>query len=456
MLVFLLLLWPGTWSGDDLAILDIIKLYNQWYGWQHWLSGSYWNMLLQILPFPGGGILLQNVIISVCVAFSVIKLEQIFGIGRLKWNWADALVKVIPFLLPPVIMYQFSGYRIGLYIYLELVLLLMFVRGEKKWSFLYLLLFCVLSVIVASWRPESFFYLLCACMVLLLSNKKVIPTAGKLVGIVIIAIGFVKVGNLQNAELGYSDDYKLVCLMNPVVELVRTADVWEDAALLADVDKVINLSILDVYSNRGGLSMYFSVADTVRHGYTEEEFKDFVRAFVKLSIKYPKTVIAERWSVFVQSSGITGETWRNVEKSAILYDEDFADSDKNPLVDVPAWEGWLATEPVSVPIRKGFIWLLGYGSFDGTQNLWNNIWQRLVWNALIPIVILIFAWIRLLIKREWALFGICTAVVIRIPIVILTEPSEAFMYLLSFYLLGYVYLVYSLLAYRSRKKERKV
>ena len=80
----LLIVWPGTWSWDDLWTLDVIKHYSEFNAWQHIITGLYQDVMLQILPFPGGIIFLQNVIISICVAFSITKLEKIFPLFRIK------------------------------------------------------------------------------------------------------------------------------------------------------------------------------------------------------------------------------------------------------------------------------------------------------------------------------------------------------------------------------------
>lgn len=161
MMFFLLIVWPGTWAWDDLNTLNKISTYEGWNPWQHILTGIYQDILLQILPFPGGIILLQNVIISVCVAFVVTKLESSFDIGRLRNPVIDSMVKLFPFFTPPLLLYQFSGYRMGMYVYLELVVLVMLICAWKEpvtWSWTQLLLFSALSVIIASWRTESFFY----------------------------------------------------------------------------------------------------------------------------------------------------------------------------------------------------------------------------------------------------------------------------------------------------------
>lgn len=92
---------------------------------------------------------------------------------------------------------------------------------------------------------------------------------------------------------------------------------------------------------------------------------------------------------------------------------------------------------------------------DGSNIL---VFQKVIWNACIPLITLLYVWFKLLIKRKWYLWGVCTAVLIRVPVVILTEPAPMIMYFLSFYFLGYVCLVYMLLtgwSNRDRGRERK-
>ena len=102
-LVYQLLLWPGTWSWDDIFTLERISTYESWDPWQHILTGAYDTVLLNVLPFPGGLIFLQNILVSVCVAFIVAKLESTFRLPKIPLWPVDTLVKVLPFLLPPVL-----------------------------------------------------------------------------------------------------------------------------------------------------------------------------------------------------------------------------------------------------------------------------------------------------------------------------------------------------------------
>lgn len=449
MMLLLLLLWPGTWAWDDLGTLNAISSYGGWASWQNIITGVYQDVLLQVLPFPGGIILLQNIIIALCVAFSVTKLESIFEIKRLKHNGLDVFVRILPFLLPPVLMYQFSGYRMGLYVYLELVMLVMLIsagKDKKEWDWKWMLLFSFLCVIVSSWRTESFFYIPAVCILIAFNKRNVISRKKKIVCIIILITGFVGVNQFQNRALGNSN-YGVISLMRPCVELVRAADYQEDKELLDDIDKIASLEVIHNNPTADGEDLYWSFG-VVRNGYTNEDYSSFLKAFVKLSLKYPKIVIAERWDLFIRGSGITGKTATNVERASKLFDIESV----NYHAEAAFQKGWVANSPVFKNIRKETIEILGMTLNDSALM---EAFRRVIWNAIIPILILIYAWIKLLIKKKWYLLGICTAVLIRVPVVILTEPSGWIMYLLSFYFLGYVYLVYKILIYWSNKKREK-
>lgn len=449
MMCFLLILWPGIWAWDDIWTLDRLSHYDQWDAWQHVITGVYQDVLLQMLPFPGGVILLQNVIISLCVAFVVTKLEIIFGIGMMKNKALDIVVKLLPFLLPPVLSYQFSGYRIGLYVYLELVMLVMMIgvqNDKKEWNIGYLSLFCVLGTLSAVWRTESFFYLPCALLIVVFADKRVLSSRKKMLCILMLTVGLKTLNTLQSNELGNAN-YQVVSLIRPCTELVKAADDREDADVLGDIDRVINLEVIHSNPTMNGEALYFNTA-VVRADYKDEDYKVFLKAFIKLSIKYPKVVMAERWNVFINGSGINGACVTN-GSSATLFEVENENAAAKFMQNVD----WVANKPVFKTARKTLINALGMRirKEDGT---YLGVLQRLVWNSIIPELILLYAWLKLLIRKKWRWLGICTAILIRIPVVILTQPAHWFMYMLSFYFLGYVFLIYGILAFWNVHKKQ--
>lgn len=457
MMMLLLVLWPGTWAWDDIWTLNAISTYGQWHAWQHVLTGIYYDVLLQILPFPGGIIFLQNVIISVCVAFVVTKLEYSFRIKRVKNVVVDIVVKLVPFMAPPILMYQFSGYRMGIYVYLELVMLVIFIttwKDKQEWSLKLLLFVSVLCVIVAAWRTESFLYIPLFCLLSIFNKNVIVSNKRKVLSITICLIGFLGLNQLQNSELGDSN-YKVISLLCPCAELVRAADSEADAKELAMIDKVADLEVIRDNPSLNGNALYWSTGcvrnlnDDPEDDYTEDDYKEFLKGVVKLSLKYPDVVASERWNIFIKGSGITGESSNNVNNAAALFEPD----NGNSAAETTFAKGWVAYSPVYKRIRHLAISTLGIRKNDGTVIEWL---YRIVWNAIIPEVILLYAWIKMLIKKKWFLAGIGTVVLGKLVLVALTQPCSMIMYLLSFYLLGYVFLVYAILVHWTERKNKEI
>lgn len=454
MMLFLLIVWPGTWAYDDLWTLVGISSYTMWNPWQHILSGAYQSVLLQILPFPGGIIFLQNVIVSLCVAFTVVKLEQVLKLPIIRNKVIDIGIKLFPFLLPPVIMYQFSGYRIGLYVYLELTMIVILTDVKisgRKWNWDYLLLFVFLCAVVSTWRTESFVYVPVISILLCSLPKTVLAYRRKVISIGLILIGFMGIGRFQKWALGDAN-YEVMSLMRPCAELVRNADPIADADSLRAIDKVADVKVIMDSPWANGESLYWSTP-CIRNrnadpsdDYTSDDYKSFQKAVMQLALKYPTVVAAERFNLFIDGSGINGRSTANVDYTSRLYDPDTGNEAARNVLE----KGWFASYPAFKDFRKVFI--RTFGMINGDSGLIRAL-RRVVWNAIIPELILFYAWVKACCKKKWYFAGILTAILAKLAIIVLTQPSDWFMYVLSFYLLGYVAVVFGGLSYYEKLQK---
>lgn len=444
IMLLLVALWPGTWSLDDAFDLIAEQSYD-WTAWQHILTGIYQQVLLQILPFPGGIILLQNVGIALCVAFVITKLEYSFAIPTFGNKFIDTFIKLLPFLTPPVLMYQFSGYRMGLYVYIELAMLVAWlctIKEQQEWRWQYIILFSVLCAVTAVWRTESLFYIPFICVSMFFTKKEVLPKLKKVICILLILCIYFGINHVQTEKLG-NNSYKLVSILNPCVELIRVADPETDKAILDDLSVTLNMDVIYGNPNRKGTALY---PDIVQPEHTDEDYHKSLKAFVKLCLKYPQIVIRERTTLFIQASGITGESVTNMGRTYNFYDSDSEAEASGAIKEA----GWIADQPAFPVMRKRLIYLLNMRIGEHVSVLY-----RIVWNVVIPIIVLLFAWCILLKNKQWWSFIVATAVLVRVPVVFLTEPSGWLMYWLSFYFIGYVVLVYGLLYYRGNYLRRK-
>jgi len=451
MMLLTLFLWPGTWIWDDLSTLFAIEGYTTFHPWQHIITSIYQCVLLQVLPFPGGIILLQQLIISVTTAFIVVQIERTFNIKRLRLALPDILLKLIPFLLPPVLMYQFSGYRIGLYIYLELAMLVMLLSASSSdapWTWGRCLLFCFLAVVASTWRTESLVYIPFICLCLILRRKKLLNVRC-VTCLVLIVAGFLGMNRWQSAEQG-NNDYLLISLLRPGAVLVRAADPETDADELEAIDKVMDVQIILDNPGMHGEALYWNTPvlrnsnGDAEDDYTDAEYSEFMKAFIKLSLKHPGPVFDERWNIFVATSNIDGRATMNVCDSAFLFES----WNTNQIAKNAFARGWYAFSPVFKEARVSLINLLKGCAPDSGPGPEAN---RIIWNSAVPILILTLGWICLAVRRKWYAFIVASAVVLKIPVVILTEPSRMFMYLLSFYFLGYVCLTFAIWMLVGRK-----
>ncbi|WP_028234390.1 hypothetical protein [Pseudobutyrivibrio sp. MD2005] len=439
MLIYGIILWPGTWSWDDLMTLHTIDTYESFFPWQGIITGVYQDLLLQVLPFPGGIIILQNIIISMCVSAIVLSIERIFKVV-VSGNWViDTIVKLLPFfILPPVIMYQFSGYRMGIYVYLELFVLVKLIEintEHYRWSWGNIILLAAVCVIVAIWRTESLIYIPFVILLLLISRQQPAVIRKKIVCIVLICLGSFGLNSWQKTEL-VNSNYEIISLLCPSAELVRAADINDDAELLNTIDKVTDIKVILTNPQYDGERLYWRT-NCVRDGYSKEEYRNYIKAIVKLSLKYPKVVSVERLNKFIIATNLNGRTVYN-DDSAYIFDED---CDNEQQLEAYT-KNWFAYRPILYKTRTIVINILSSKTIDGERI---QSVCRVVWNGLIPILIIIYTWIKLFVKKKWYYWVLCSSMVFKILIVFLTEPAGWLMYFLSAYLVGYLIFIYGLI-----------
>lgn len=440
LLVLLVFLWPGAWAWDDIWTLNAIQWYSFFYPWQNVITGIYYDLMMQFLPFPGGIILMQVMIISLCVAYTAAGLEQTFDLYVDKWPATDIFLKLLPFLFMPVLIYNFSGYRAALATHLEIVLIVTLIRSikdNKEWKVTELTAFGALTLIVSSWRTESFVYM-GLVLVLFLICKRICNLKIRIIYAVVLLLAFFGIHKYQANELG-TGDYKLVSLMGQCGELVRAADDDLYGDEISKIDKVVSVDIIRANPGTDGSMLYF-VLHAVRDGYSEADYSDFMHALIRLSLRYPHVLINERWKTFINAVGFTG-LHDNITMSAGLFDEGSQGlrffTDKDMIASFPPFPG----------LRSSLIRILCCERDDGTPIL---LLQKIIWNAALPMLALTVSFIFLLIKKKWRYLLIFAVALCKLCIVTVTQPAGTFMYIYPFYLLGYILIVYWLL-YKRRK-----
>ena len=433
--LILVFLWPGTWSWDDIGVLASARYYDV-LPWQHSMSSFFHNLFLQLIPRPGGLILVQLVIAAVIVSYALAEAEDVFFAGRYLTGSAiaDALIKLIPFLLPPVILYQYSGFRMGLYIYLEIFVMafiLCMLKKPKDISLPMLFIFGLASGIISIWRSEGFLYAPAVAAIILTQKKDSLVLKKKLFTLAVLFVSMFVMSSFHKAKLGNSD-YSVVTFLRPLAEVVRAADPVKDADLLEDIEKVVHTDVILENPGVDGENLLWK-HDLEITEYTPEEYSAFMKAFAGLCMRYPKAFAKERIKVFIDTSAIHGRTNpTNVMDTYNLFDPQEMNTNQEEFNE---WDISF-NRPVSEELRRKAILFLACLRSDFSE----RITYRLVWDTIIPIMVIAAAWIWMLVKKRWRALIAFSAVAFRLPIVFLTAPATWTMYYLSFYLTGYVIL----------------
>lgn len=439
--LLLLVLWPGTWNWDDIWVLFAIRQYHL-NAWQHVLTSMYQMVLLQLLPFPGGIILLQNLLITVIVSYSVVQLElHVFRKPFFNNQFLDTFLKIVPFLLPPVLMYQYSGYRIGIYVYLEFLMLVILITTYKdriQWSYKKALFVCALASLVCTWRSEALLYLPALCIVILVFYRKFMGKKMAIFCLVALLIGFGGIQHWQKASLGNSN-YEIISTARQVAVLVRYSDQSADQQELLTIGKVVDLKAILDNPKLNGEALYWD-KKFVKKNYSKQEYHDYLKSIVKLTLKYPSVVFNERMDLFYHGAIVPG-----VDNTATAR---LFDPKSNNRAGVQFKNAnWMANKPVLQNKRKKLINTVA----DANHHKRHTV----IWSCLVPFMALAAVVFYFIKKRNWLIVILTGAIWAKVGVVILTAPSGWLMYYLSFYFLGYILLVYSILYFIKQRREKR-
>lgn len=415
MLVFFIVLMPGLWRLDEFGILrNAVNIIPNF--WQGYLTSVFYIFALMLIPNPAGILLIQIAVISLIVGYIIYKCSVI-----LHKKWLVYFI-YLPFLLFPVIDSNFYPIRMSLYAFLELLFAfeLFLIKYENRTiKMKNILLLASLAAILICWRTEAIYYMFLAPVTFIVLFYKETSRKTKLqfaIATILIASALTSVQQLGN-KIVSGNEYELTSVVLPITPLLNEAVENGDEEIVATIDKVFDTNILIKGYKEGktGIAMYWGEKD-LKRAYTSEDFSNLKSAYYELILKYPEVFIKERFETFVGSTGILNDTEN-------LFVEDVKHA---PYTEFRETYGY-KTSPA---LRSELIKLL---EFTDNKKLHN-----VIYNIVVPTIILLGTCLVLLIRRKWGYFFICANVCAKIPLIFLTAPSRLFMYYYSIYLVGAV------------------
>lgn len=172
---------------------------------QHYLTSIFYIIALMLFPFPAGVVILQILLISFITTYIISGLNRYF----IK-NEKLAYLLLIPFLLPPVIDSNLFPLRMSLYAFLEILFLGMIVfewekrrnfyesEESKKIPLVFLCYFIIISVLLAVWRLEAFYYIIAAPSIFIIFFREYSNLLQKIIvaaAIILISTAGIKIQN---------------------------------------------------------------------------------------------------------------------------------------------------------------------------------------------------------------------------------------------------------------------
>ena len=446
-LIVIFMEWPGNFTWDDLFTVYNAQKYDLT-PWQHFFTGIFHVINLQLLPFPTGVIIIQIYIASIIVAYCVSNIAYILIKNNENRNIVIGIL-LLPMFMLPVLFYLYTTIRIGMYMYIELLLIVeLIVMYNKEGSIKInkILFVSFLCILVASWRTEGLYYIVAFPIILMFINKRKISK--KIIFIVFIAISIltVSIGKLNNKLIG-NNNYSIVITVLPLLDLVRNADPVKDKEDLENLDKIIDLNIIYNDSTINGEMLYWT---GLKRDYTPEQYKKYFKSYFSMVKKYPYTVFRRLMINFLESSGVIikdgySRQNRNASFGDLIYTGERG----------KAWSEIRShfKQPINMQIRNETMKF--FDSIDDTGRVTPT--YIITWNLLIPLFLIFICLIYKLYKKDWFMVLIILTVLARVPIVFVTSSISYLMYYLSVYLLLYFLsffiIMQAILEYKNSRRK---
>ena len=457
MLALFLIVFPGSWSWDDVAVLEYAKDY-RFHGFQHFLTSLYLILCLYFIPSAAGATAMQAILLSVLSGWVIVKVED----GYLEGLSLFGKLLLRPaFFLPPILFHNYLFFRNVVCAYTELALLVyaaVAARRSLRWKDLFLL--SGFTALLASWRSENIYYLPFFFLYLIFAGrkkkeKKTDEPSGcsslrqsgfrqlsvRLLIFMLVCGLVLSVGKYNNHVIG-SNNYSVLTSACPGLALYREArtEPERNEKELAAIEKVLNEETIDANPDAGGAQLYW-MSDFV-NSYTDGEYSDYLLAILRLIFRYPGTFLGERWKLFKDALGVNSEQVMYVKDTILMFREDPAFRETSGYASVTD------EMPLFPELREKLMLFAG----NLREDLSFTSAHYIVWNLIPPMLFLIIGCIVFFI-RKWYPEAFCLfAVLCKIPILFLTEPASFFMYYISVYLIGY-FLLFSALASRLQRKN---
>ena len=120
--------------------------------------------------------------------------------------------------------------------------------------------------------------------------------------------------NFYNNPIMKSNNYSITATMEPVISILRISD-ESDKAEIDVIDKVLDVQAI-LEEKKASSERLFWTEGIVRE-YSDEEYYNYLKAYLKLALKYPDVTFKSMWNMFVRAGSGIGQNSKQTTRNMV-------------------------------------------------------------------------------------------------------------------------------------------
>ena len=440
MLFFTVLTWPGIFKSDEFYTLPGIPLLNIRYD-QHYLLSIFYMIAMMIYPAMAVITIMQIFMISIMVAYMLVKVGKLFKNKKIVWLF------FIPLLFLPVIDNNLFPLRNStityLFLLLILKLLLIWKAGNvtKKDYISIIILTAVMGAVKTEYLYLSIVVPILMWFVFKIGWKKMLIS---IVSMFMLA----KIINIPQHD-PECNVYILTSVFNPLQYIICSERANISQEDIDVINTITNYNRLQQYEKEMKEKPFVNILGYFP-GYTKkiatsEEKKNFLITYAKIVLKNFDIFLEGRMTTFLYTSGMKKDFINHVgyeepnyvlklENNGGLFTKGYMKTN-NPLL--------------SQELREKNIKFIACRDSKDYEK--TNILYPIFYNIIPQIFILLGMGIYALIKKNRFLYSIIGMCLLLVVLVFLTAPGTFWMYYMPFYMVANMIIAYIIISKIERR-----
>lgn len=239
-----------------------------------------------------------------------------------------------------------------------------------------------------------------------------------------------------------STKYEITAMINPLSTMVQHPLKGDNVQKrLNTIDKTVDIHILKQHPSYIETPAFWNGA--VRSDYAEH-YNSFKKEYIYLVVHNPRLFLDNRVNTFMATNSF------GAHPSASHGRLEANDYREDPLV-----RNFVETNPYSEPLAPSIKQKVVHTLLSFTDDFQFNAIGHILWNNIIPIVLLAVITIYKAFRREWFWCCILLLILLRVPLLFLTAPANYFFYYLPVYIAGYFFAFLHLSIWLSKRVSIK-